>query len=73
MRITMTFDDGAVEELPADSFHLLTINYTPVQNEITKEIHHIAAYHCHVHGDTRELTKELKQRIEENHAHTSGN
>jgi len=73
MKITMTFDDGTIQDLSADSFHILTINYQPVQNEITSEVHHIAAYHCHVHGDTRELTKELRQRLEENYAHTSGN
>ena len=71
MKILLTYDDGETKEIETDSFYLLTLDFNPSENQITKAVTHRPDYFHRIHGDLRELTKELKQKMEEGYANAS--
>jgi hypothetical protein len=57
-------------EYEAEQCLLLTLDFPIVMNEETGKTTAYPRTHLHVHGDMRELMKEVAQRLEEYRAHT---
>ena len=65
MKITIENEEAEKEILEAEQFYLLTLNFKGVMNEDTGATFTVPHYHHRSHGDLRELSKEIREKLEE--------